>query len=279
MAALVLAILSSAMVSVIMRFSEGKVQSRMGFFLSNYLVCTLLGVFFAARSGLPSGWEGSGFALAFGGFSGFLFLYSFVMFRKSIARNGMVMSSTFMKLGVLIPTMMAILVFREQPGILQLLGIGLAVAAILLLNFEPSAAGQASGKGMLLLLLFVSGLTDGTMNIYEKMGTASWKDIYLAATFFSALCCTAFLLLFRRERPGKWDLLYGAAIGIPNYFSSLFLIGALRTVPAVIVYPVYSVGTIVVITAVGLTVFRESLGRRKAAAMLLIFAALALLNL
>lgn len=276
---LLLAILSSAMVSVIMRASDNRIQSRMGFFLTNYIVCTLMAVGIALRGGLPSGTDGLGFAAVFGIVSGFLFLYGFVLFRQSIAKNGMVMSSTFMKLGVLIPTLMAIIVFRETPGVAQILGIVLAVSAILLLNFDRSAAGQASGKAMLLFLLLVSGFTDGTMNIYEKLGAAGWKDTYLAFTFFSAGCCTLFLLLRGKEKVSRWDVLYGAAIGIPNYFSSLFLIGALRTVPAVVVYPVYSVGTIMVITAVGLTVFHETLNRKKAIALLLILAALTLLNL
>ena len=76
-----------------------------------------------------------------------------------------------------------------------------------------------------------------------------------------------------------WDALAGACIGIPNYFSSRFLLLALHHLPAVIVYPAYSVMTIVVISIVGAVLFKEKLGRKKLAAIALIVLALVLLNL
>lgn len=54
---------------------------------------------------------------------------------------------------------------------------------------------------------------------------------------------------------------------------------ALPHLPAVIVYPAYSVMTIVVISIVGAVLFKEKLSRKKAAAIALIFLALVLLNL
>lgn len=279
MQSLILAILSSAGVSLIMRLSEGRVKNKMGFFMANYAVCTLLAGMFTLKAAGGFLTDGFGFALGLGAFSGFLFLYSFVLFRQNVARNGVVMSATFMKLGVLIPTLMAILIFREQPKLTQLVGIVLAVAAILLLNLERGASGQASGKWLLVLLLVLSGLTDGTANIFDKLGNPASKDSYLVFTFLTALLFSGACAFFGKEKIAPADLLFGAAIGIPNYFSSRFLLGALRTVPAVVVYPVYSVATIVVITAFGVLLFRETLERKKAAALLMIFAALALLNL
>ena len=46
-----------------------------------------------------------------------------------------------------------------------------------------------------------------------------------------------------------------------------------------IAYPTYSVATIVMVTLVGVAVFREKLSRRQIVSMLLIFAALVLLNI
>lgn len=275
MQSLLLAIASSALVSIIMRFSEGKVGNKMGFFMANYLVCTLLAGFFVLNKPIVI----TPFAIGLGVFSGFVFLYSFVLYRQNIGKNGMVMSATFMKLGVLIPTLMAIFIFRESPSVLQILGIVLALGAIILLHFEKDAAGQAQGKWLLLLLLLVSGFTDGTANIFDKLGTAESKDVYLIFTFLTAFVCAAGLALRGGQKVTVMDILFGAAIGIPNYFSSRFLLGALETVPAVVVYPVYSVGTIVVITLVGVAVFHEQLNRKKLISLGIIFAALALLNL
>ena len=54
---------------------------------------------------------------------------------------------------------------------------------------------------------------------------------------------------------------------------------ALAAVPAVIAYPTFSVATIVAVTLVGVGLFGERLGRRQWAAVLIILAALVLLNI
>lgn len=273
MQSLFLAIISSALVSIVMRLSETRVRNKMGFFMANYLVCTVLALAFTVGGGFAA----SPFTIGFGAFSGFLYLYSFVLFRQNVKYNGVVMSSTFMKLGVLIPTLMAIVVFRESPRLPQIAGILLAVAAILLLHMEKGE--KTEGKWLLLALLAVSGFTDGTANIFDKVGDPAGKDFFLVCIFFTAFLCSGILALRSKAKIGIWDVVFGGAIGIPNYFSSRFLLAALRTVPAVVTYPVFSVGTILVVTVVGVAAFQERLDKRKTASVALILTALVLLNL
>ena len=59
----------------------------------------------------------------------------------------------------------------------------------------------------------------------------------------------------------------------------LFLLLALTQLPGVLVYPSFSVGTIIAVTLAGLIAFREKLSRRKLAALGMVVAALVLLNL
>ena len=68
-------------------------------------------------------------------------------------------------------------------------------------------------------------------------------------------------------------------VSIPNYYSARFLLLSLGSVLAVIAYPVFSVGTIVVISAAGVVFFHESLSWHKKGALLLIRASLILLNM
>ena len=44
----------------------------------------------------------------------------------------------------------------------------------------------------------------------------------LAAVAVIALC--AVLVVYKKERPGMREIFFGAAIGIPNFFSSKFLL-------------------------------------------------------
>jgi multidrug transporter EmrE-like cation transporter len=69
------------------------------------------------------------------------------------------------------------------------------------------------------------------------------------------------------------------AVGVPNYYSSYLLVIALGKLPAMLVFPAFSIGTILLVTVCSLWFFRERLTKRQAVGLALIGAALALLNL
>ena len=84
----------------------------------------------------------------------------------------------------------------------------------------------------------------------------------------------------KKEKPGIKELCWGAALGLPNYFSARFILGALgQGIPAVIVYPTFSVATMVVLTIAGVVFFRERLSRREWIGLAMILAALIFLNI
>ena len=277
---LLLAIASSAMVSVCMRISEKHVRHTMTMFTANYAVCLILSRGYMGDIRLFTAEQGIGITVGLGVASGLLYLVNFVLLQRNIRDSGVVLSSASMKLGaVLIPVVAAVLFFHERMKGPQLLGAVLAVAAILLMNIGKGEISHDSKKGGLIILLLVSGLTDTMANIYDKTGAETLKNHYLFYTFLAAMLLALAMALYRREKGRPADVFYGVLIGVPNYYSARFLLSALGRVPAVIVYPVYSVGTIIAIALVGLIVFREKLSRRKAGAMALILAALVMLNI
>ena len=71
----------------------------------------------------------------------------------------------------------------------------------------------------------------------------------------------------------------GITVGLPNYFSSFMLLRALVTLPALLVYPVFSTGSIVVVMLVSTLLLKERITRRQLLGIALILAALVLLNL
>ena len=79
--------------------------------------------------------------------------------------------------------------------------------------------------------------------------------------------------------PGLMELVFGVFVGVPNFLCSQYMLRAIERMPAIIAYPGYSVGTIVLVTLAGMAFFREKLSRRQVIALLIIMAALAMLNL
>ena len=274
---LLLAIASSALVSILMRLSDRKVTGNIAMLAVNYLMC--LAVSCAGAGRLFPEAPGMAGALALGCINGGLYLAGFVLLQINVRRNGVVLSSTFMKLGLLVSIAVSVLFFHEIPGLTQSIGFGLAVAAIVLINFRRETGGQADFKLGLLLLLLAGGMADAMSKIFEEACVPLWEPLFLTATFAVALVLCAGLMVKKGQRPGKWELLYGLLIGIPNFFSAKFLLGALERIPAVIVYPVYSVGTILAVTLTGVLAFRERLEKRQWIGMGLILIALVLLNI
>lgn len=276
---LILAIASSAMVSICMRLSEKKISNQMGMFMANYGICMLFSWLFMDGQLVYIVDNAFLFMVGLGIISGILYLASFVFLKLNMKHNGIVLSSTFMKLGVLIPTLMAIVIFHELPEWTQILGIVLALTAIILIHFEKGAIQEGGKKIWLLVLLVLSGITDSTANIFEQMGSAEGKDGYLLITFLTAFVLALVLAIREKTRITRKDLLFGCLIGIPNYFSARFLLLALGSVDAVLAYPMYSVATMIVITTTGILVFKEAVSKKKLCALGLIIAALCLLNI
>lgn len=274
---LILAMVSSTLVSVVMRLSEKQGAAGTWKLAVNYVMCAALSLLFSGSPQLFPAVEGMPSALLLGGATGVLYLLGFVLLQWNTRRNGVVLPATFMKLGVIVPTLMSILLFGEAPKPLQLAGIALALAAIVLI--QGRGRGETGSLLGLIALLLSGGTADAMSKVFEEMGLRALKDQFLLYTFGTALILCVALCLARKQRPAWRDALWGLALGVPNYFSARFLLLALGSLPAVVVYPSFSVGTIVLVTAVGVLCFGERLSRRKWAALGVIAAALVLLNI
>lgn len=275
---LLLAIICSALISVLMRLSTDKIKGNVSMLAVNYLMCLVLAAVYTGGSGAAVGTDGLAGAIGMGAVNGVLYLLGFVLLQFNIKKNGVVLSSVFMKLGLLVPMAVSVCFFGELPALWQIVGFCLAVAAIVLINTGPEKT-EGRRKAGLLLLLLVSGGADAMSKVFEELGAAWWSEHFLLVTFATALLLCIGLTVRKRERPGKWELMFGLLIGIPNYFSARFLLRALEHVAAVIAYPTYSVATILTVTVAGLCLFKERLGKRQWAAVAVILAALILLNI
>ena len=274
---LILAIFSSAMVAIVMRLAQPRVSNPTGLLAGNYIVCSLIALMLSVPA-FGGSLEGLSFPAGLGAVNGFIYLGGFALMQWSTRHNGVVLSSIFMKLGILVSMVISILWFRELPTALQTLGFLLAVAAIVIINYSRGTTLSRS-SWVLLLMLCMSGMGDVMSKVYEVYGNPKIENIFLFFTFLSALILCLALMVYRKERLGAKELLYGALLGVPNFLSSLFILKALGSIPGVIVFPTYSVATILVVALTGLLVFREKLSKKQIFGAALICIALVLLNL
>ena len=273
---LCLAILSSALVAVLMRLGSGGDTARKPLLAVNYLTCAAVSVTFLRGGFIPRG-EGAAFALALGLLGGALYLGALLLLQRNVRENGVTLSSAFMKLGVIVPTALGLTLFREPLNPARVGGILLTLAAIALLSAED---GERRGRKLtgLVLLMLCGGMADGLSKFYEAWGNPAMQGHFLCFVFSFAMLLCAGLCAWEGQRPTVRDWLFGVLLGVPNYFSSRFLLLALDSVPASVAYPVFSCGTILLTALIGRLAFGERPGSRQFAAIALVLLALVLLN-
>ena len=275
---LCLAILSSCAIALLMRISANKVTAKLSMLSVNYLICSLLGAAYAGFDLICPDVSGFSTTVALGVLGGILFLVSFMLLQWNTGRNGIVLSSVFMKLGLLVPMILSVLVFHELPTWTQITGFCFALIAIVLINFKKENSGSRF-RWELLVLLLMGGGADAMTKVYEVLGPAALSNQFLFYIFAVALVLCVALVVYKKERPGIRELLFGAAIGIPNFFSSKFLLRSLADLPAVVVYPSFSIATMLIATLAGVFFFKERLQKLQWLALIAIVAALCLLNI
>ena len=275
---LLLAIISSALISIFMRVGTQKATNNIGMLTVNYIVCCIVSLFYIDGLAVLPQAEELPNNLLLGIFNGFLYLLSFVVFQANVKKNGVVLSSIFMRLGLLVPIVVSILVFDEMPTILQAIGFLIAIAAIILINVKNESTEKVAGLGLIILLL-TAGSADAMSKIFEEFGTNALSSQFLFYTFFTALILCVCLMIFKKQHITKNEILFGALVGIPNFFSAKFLLASLGKLPAVIVYPTFSVATILVVTLSGIVLFKERLSKLQWLSFIEIAVALVLLNI
>lgn len=265
---LLLAVAFSACVTLALRFAEGRTRNRTWMLAANYLVCVLCGVcFLDGTAGRPLPPQ----PVLLGVLCGALYLVSLKMLQWNITLHGVILSSTFNKLGVCVPVALAILVFGERPQWTQYAGLIMMAAAIILLNSAPGKKqARRHTRITLVLLLLTSGFSSAMSNVYDKTTIPAFKSLYLVVTFLTAMVLAILFALRENRKPAPEDILCGALLGIPNYFSSRCLLYALGEVPATIAYPSSCIGTILILMAAGILAFHERMGKREVIGLFLI---------
>ena len=277
---LILAILCSAGVSIFMRASEKYCQGHYGILLMNYVVCVLAGLILTGRGLTQTDGKGMPVTIVFGVVTGLLYCGSFILLQWNVRKNGVILSSTFMKLGVIVPAVLAVVWFGERPGWNQGLGFILAITAILMIHLEKGKIRTEKAYTIgLLLLLLGGGLGDSMAKFYDVYGNPGLGSFFLMLSFLVSGIISGILVFRGGEKITKYEVLFGVLIGIPNYFSARFLLWALADIPAVITYPTYSIAAMALIGAAGVLMFREKLTKRQCGAYLLVILAVGLLNM
>lgn len=268
---LFLAVLCSVLIgNLLVVFTRNQNSDIRFIFLGNYIVATL----FSLVTAIPQGISFTGFDLWFGAVTGFLFLTNFIIYQKNISINGLSLSVGTMRVSVIIPTIIAVLIFADKLNAINLVGIVIIIAAFISVTDTKSLRNLF----WLVFLFLISGFTESTLKVYNELGNIN-QNPFLIMIFASAGLFTLLWIIFEK-RQMHWQSLYrGFALGIPNQLSSLFFLLGLKAVPATVSYPFYASGVVLLSILCDILIWRKVFTVKQRMALVLLFSGVLLVSL
>ena len=255
---LFLTILCSTIITLLLKHNNEKKGNPVVLLMGNYFIAFTVCLFLLF---LTSNTTYSIFTFVFGVLLAFMFVFSFFAFTKAVSVAGAALACVRARLSVVIPIIFSMLFFYEQANYVQFIGFLFTFFAFLLFYFSLKGKSATKAKikeyAYLIFLLLGIGSNDFCMKIFEQKRPETDTPFFLFVIFFFAFLYTLAFVLLKRIRV-KWDtVVLGAILGVPNIFSSFFLLGALVQLPAIIVYPVTNIGIILLTTLGAAIIWKE----------------------
>lgn len=220
---------------------------------------------------------------------GLMFISLFNLIAFTAQKSGVAITSVANKLSMVIPFLFSIYLYNEPVTGFKLLGILLALAAVLLTCWpKRSPTDNKKANALLWILptiLFIgSGLLDTLIKFVEHHYlNGNNNNDYLVTAFASAGAIGTLLLIYKYITKQLTfsikALLMGIALGIPNYFSIWCLVRVLKDYSnnSSAIFPINNMGIVLFSTIVAWLAFKEKLTLLNWIGVLLSLGAIALI--
>lgn len=214
---------------------------------------------------------------------GVIFIANFFIYSKSVNHNGVGVSVAAMRISLIIPVLLSTLWYLDLLTLWQWAGVITVFAALfLLLPKKRKMLREPLSAAWLLVLLFLgTGLGDGSLKIYEvEFAEMLSKQQFMGIVFLSAMFVGLMVMTLRKNwKINRKEIFLGAAIGIPNLYSAIFLIEALQRLNGAIVYSSVNILIVLGATLLGLMRWNDKLSRLQWGGIILTLIAILLLRI
>ena len=197
-------------------------------------------------------------------FLGALFVSIFFVMAMTAQKNGVSVTSIAGKMSVVVPVFFGIILYNESVTFLKIVGIIMALIAVYLSSVKEEKS-EKNGTLLLPILLFIGSGTIDTLLKYIQENYVADEDVSIfSGSLFGIAGAFAFLILVIKtlkkiESFGYKNIIAGIILGVPNYYSIIFLIKALqnKNFESSTLFTINNVAIVVVSTLVGLFFFKE----------------------
>ena len=202
---------------------------------------------------------------------GLFFVVTFNLYAYGTQKIGITISTISNKMSMIIPILIGLILFKETITFFKILGIILAIGAIIIASKEDGNSKLSKKHLIILLLLFLGqGMADGILNWTQKnMLSQENMNLFFAITFLAAGLIGSFFLIFQIERSkvkfDKKSIVWGIVLGIPNYLTLLYFIKSLKNglLDSFQIFPIVNMGVIILCTVSSILIFNEKVSLSK----------------
>lgn len=248
----------SILVALILKINEVRGGNRILLAGANYIVASLLSLaLLGGRIPRPDA-----VAVTIGSVMGIDFVLGFLLLMAGIARGPLTIPVTVMRLSVAVPIAASIVIWGEHPHGVQWTGIVLGMIAIVLFGWGLSRPGASSHRGgsywfFIVSLFLVMGVADLLLKTFRELSPGTERLLFTWILFTVSAVFTWVLVCVRRIPFRRRTFLLGLALGVPNLFSTIFMLMALQSVPASIAFPFVNLTVILGSALLGLLAWKE----------------------
>jgi drug/metabolite transporter (DMT)-like permease len=257
---------SSVLIAHLLKSAENRNLKTVRVLTVNYLVAASV-AFTTSGAGIQSAEaiSESAPAIALAAAVGVIFIANFFIYSKSAFHNGLGISVAAMRISLILPVLLSTLWYMDILTTAQWIGVLLVFVTLFLLlpNKRKMVKEPFSAAWLLVLLFLGTGFGDASLKIYEEdFAVYLNKEQFMGYVFLTAFLIGLAVAVLRSGMSfTQNEVLFGAAIGIPNLYSAIFLIEALERMNGAVVYSSVNILTVVGATILGILIWGDRLTR------------------
>lgn len=262
---LFLAVISSFLVAVTIKFFEQFNVNSFQAIVINYIICIVAG-FVAYSENINFNFIASQSWFYFAVLLGFGFIFMFYVFAVSTARIGIALTTVSSKMSVIIPVFFGIILFNDNFNIYKVFGIIFTILAIYLIFKKDKNIPFRKVYFLLPLLLLIGNGFNDTMQTYCRRTFFMDNNtilLFMMVIYSSAFCIGILIFAFRRFVDNSAitfnTLIAGIVLGIFNFTATFFFLKSIGHFESTFVFPVFNVSIVSISALAGVILFKEKL--------------------
>jgi len=252
----------SVLIAHLLKITEVKKLRTLPTLTANYFFAAVIAFGIGMSQGGAWNLFNHPYFLLFSGFVGAFFIGNFLMYSKSVHANGVGVTIAAMRVSLLVPVLISIYFYQESISWATASGIVLVIGAMVLLipKKESIKIGGFDAGWLLVFIFLVAGFADASLKVYEEEFSLQIHElIFMSYVFGAAFFIGVIAMIFKKESFfSAKEAGLGAIIGIPNLYSSIFLIYALAQIDGAIAYPLVNTLSVGAGAALGFWIWKDT---------------------